>query len=297
MELAKWTMSHNILLKGRLALARLAAARGEVSAAFEHLDEAEKISIEGAELAGAQRARLWLALSSNNQQFLDLARQWAQNRALVEFGREPRLVEWMVSLALARLILKEQDLLPVHAPDPEVENLLKWLERQERAMQARGWAQWEIRLRLLECAARQSIGDGPGALAALRRTLKLAAPGGYVRLFVEEGEPLRRLLAGMENEAGWLNAYLRKLLAAFPDASGYKGQPASTGEKLIEPLTEREAAVLQLISQGLSNQEIAEKLVVTLNTVKKHNNSIFGKLGVTSRAQAIIRARQLGMGD
>ena len=72
-------------------------------------------------------------------------------------------------------------------------------------------------------------------------------------------------------------------------------KPQPGNDVLIEPLSPRELEVLDLICQGASNQEIATKLVVTLNTVKKHNNRIFGKLGVTSRVQAVLQARRLGL--
>ena len=163
-------------------------------------------------------------------------------------------------------------------------------------MQACGWVHWEIQLRVIECLTRRVLGERPGARTALRRALELAAPGGYVRTFVDEGEPLRKLLVELENDAGRLSPYLDKLLAAFADTSGQAIRPASTCQGLIEPLTVRELEVLLLICQGFSNQAIAEKLVVTLSTVKKHNYSIFGKLGVSNRAQAIVRARQLGLG-
>jgi len=162
-------------------------------------------------------------------------------------------------------------------------------------MQALGWAHWEIQLSLTECLARQQFGDRPGALKALRRSLELAAPGGYIRIFVDEGEPLRQLLTELGSELGSLLPYLDQLLTAFADASGQTVHTYSSAEGLVEPLTAREMEALQLICQGLTNQAIAEKLVVTISTVKKHNYSLFGKLGVANRAQAIIRARQLGL--
>jgi LuxR family maltose regulon positive regulatory protein len=92
--------------------------------------------------------------------------------------------------------------------------------------------------------------------------------------------------------------YLSKILSAFPHPGRPLVQPArpdQTGQGLVEPLSERELEVLALLCQGDTNKEISEKLVVTLNTVKKHNNRIFGKLGVTSRVQAVLLARRLGL--
>ena len=296
-ELARWTLGKNILLRGHLALARLAAVRSDPVAAFEYLNRVETISDEGAWLAGAQRANLWLALSGKHPDYVDLARQWAHNLALVEFSQAPPQMEWTTSLALARLILMEDSLQvgKEKRPTSKLIELLEWLERQERAMQGRGWDHWEIQLSLIECLTRQSMGDQMGALADLRHALELGASGGYIHFFVDEGEPLRRLLSELGNDAGWLSPYLGKLLAAFADTSGQPVHLPGSREGLIEPLTVREIDVLLLICQGFSNQAIAEKLVVTLSTVKKHNYSIFGKLGVSTRAQAIVRAKQLGL--
>ena len=70
---------------------------------------------------------------------------------------------------------------------------------------------------------------------------------------------------------------------------------AALGDEIIEPLTQRELEILRLIREGYSNQEIAERLVITLHTVKKHSSNIYSKLGVNNRTQAVARARQLGL--
>jgi LuxR family maltose regulon positive regulatory protein len=134
--------------------------------------------------------------------------------------------------------------------------------------------------------------------------LQLAAPEGFISVFVEEGAALRSLLIAQRSapsaeRADQLN-YLDRLLAAFPVAapqtaprqSEIKNQPA---EKLIEPLTPRELEVLRLIAAGDSNQAIADKLVITVRAVKKHTGNIYGKLGVSRRTQAVARARQLAL--
>ena len=260
-----------------------------------HLEQCEKISQFGAGLARARRIQLWLAFSQVNPEFLDNARQQAQDLALVEFQPGPPKVEWSLSLALARRVLAEAG----RAANADLAGLLGWLERQGRAMDGRGWAHWGIQLRVVESLARQKTGDQPGALAALHSALELAKPGWYVRVFVEEGEPLRRMLAEMEPDAGDLAAYIRQLLAAFPAPAPATASLADQQGRIKRPevdaLSEREREVLQLICQGFSNQAIAKKLFVTLNTVKKHNYSIFQKLGVTNRSQAILAAQEQGL--
>ncbi|TRZ50938.1 hypothetical protein D4S03_05920 [bacterium] len=293
--LAKWTVSHNILLRGHLTLARLAVVRGNPTAAFEYLNEAEKISIGGAGLAGAQRANLWLALSGNHPEFIGLANQWGKGFSLVEFTQGPPKIEWTISLALARLLLAEEEaILNVITKDgsQRLLELLEWLERQKRAMQACGWAHWEIQLCVVECLTRRIMGDRPGSMAVLIHALELAAPDGYVRIFVEEGEQLRKVLAELEGDAGWLLPYLRKLQLAFPETSGQLSLPPGTGGGLVEPLTAREIEVLQAMAEGLSNRQIAEKFILAEGTVKFYVHAVLEKLGVHNRTLAVIEAKK-----
>lgn len=126
-------------------------------------------------------------------------------------------------------------------------------------------------------------------MAALERALSLAEPGGYVRVFADEGAPL----AGLLRQAavrGIAPEYVGRLLAAVRDT---ESQPAAGSPGLIEPLSDRETEVLRLVAAGLSNQEIAGELVLAVSTVKWHINNLYGKLGVNSRTQALARARDL----
>ena len=126
--------------------------------------------------------------------------------------------------------------------------------------------------------------------------LALAEPGGFIRIFVDEGAPMVQLLSEAAAH-GIMPDYVAKLLAAFEsDAqrSGDKPDP-SPAQPLIEPLSERELEVLQLIAQGLSNREISARLFLALDTIKGHNRRIFDKLQVQRRTEAIARARELGL--
>jgi LuxR family maltose regulon positive regulatory protein len=124
----------------------------------------------------------------------------------------------------------------------------------------------------------------------------LAEPEGYVRIFLDEGSRMMQLLR--EAAAGEIMPdYTGKLLAAF-EAEKRKSEdksPLSPTQPLIEPLSQRELKILQLIAQGLSNREIGERLFLALDTVKGHNRKIFNKLQVQSRTEAIARARELGL--
>ena len=120
---------------------------------------------------------------------------------------------------------------------------------------------------------------------------------GFTRIFVDEGPPMARLLYEAVTH-GITPDYARRLLAAFPVAEPEQTVPLKTQASksdLIEPLSERELEVLQLIAEGLTNREIADRLFLSLNTVKVHTRNIYGKLDVHHRTDAVAKARALGI--
>jgi LuxR family maltose regulon positive regulatory protein len=140
-------------------------------------------------------------------------------------------------------------------------------------------------------------GDSQEALQILERALNHGKVEGYVRTFLDEGEVMVQLL--YEAAARGIHPeYTGELLAAYASS-----RPASFSIKekqrdqkeLVEPLSEREIEVLSLIAQGLSNQEIASRLHISLSTVKGHTSNIYGKLGVHKRTQAVARGKVLGV--
>jgi LuxR family maltose regulon positive regulatory protein len=134
-------------------------------------------------------------------------------------------------------------------------------------------------------------------MAALERALAAAEPGGFLRIFVDEGPSMARLLYEAVTR-GIAPDYARRLLSAFPVAEPEQttaSEKQAPQSELVEPLSERELEVLLLFAEGLTNQEIASRLFLSLNTVKAHSSNIYGKLGVHSRTQAVARARALGL--
>ncbi len=157
-------------------------------------------------------------------------------------------------------------------------------------MESGGPGNERLRMMVLASLALRAGGKKEQAVRLLGAALKLAEPGGYVRLFLDEGASMVGLLSdAMAN--GLASEYGENILAAFEPS----GRAGPSGGAPVEALSRRELEILGLIARGLSNQEIADRLFISLSTVKGHNLSIFGKLQVQRRAEAIVRARELGI--
>jgi LuxR family transcriptional regulator, maltose regulon positive regulatory protein len=186
---------------------------------------------------------------------------------------------------------------------------LAYLQRQQQVAERGGLCWFQIKLHLLQALAHHALADDAQSRLALTQALRLAHTESYLRIFLDEGEPLRRLLAAFglwldqqPPDEAWhpIQAYIAKLLPAFGPLPAAHTTTAPIGQTphasrptLVEPLSERELELLRLVHDGLSNSEIAERLIITVGTVKKHLNNIFGKLGVSSRTQAVVAARAL----
>ncbi len=173
------------------------------------------------------------------------------------------------------------------------------LEPLRQQMEARGWEDERLKVMVLQAVAFHAHGEKEKAVQLLGDALALAEPGGFIRIFVDEGTPMAQLLAEAVTR-GIMPDYTGKLLAVFEAEEQKSGDksPLSTAplaQPLIEPLSQRELEVLQLIAQGLSNREISERLFLALDTVKGHNRKIFDKLQVQRRTEAIARARELDL--
>ena len=172
------------------------------------------------------------------------------------------------------------------------------LEPARQQAEAKEWADEQLRVMVLQALAFDAAGEGEKAVELLGEALALAMPGGLLRLFVDEGSPMARLLyealaRGVEP------GYVRQLLAAFPATDSKQQTLSSTLPEVeagfVEPLSAREIEVLQFIAEGLTNQEVANRLYLSLHTVKVHARNIYGKLGVKNRTQAVAKARALGI--
>ena len=174
---------------------------------------------------------------------------------------------------------------------------LEILEPLGNIFEQKGQMRKVIEILALTALAHKQNGDLQIALEKLGRALSLAKPEGFIRTFLDEGEPMAQLLYAAAAQ-GHHPVYIGRLLAAFSEEDA--GLPPPESERqvhggLIEPLSEREQEVLELIAKGLSNQEIAVGLHISLSTVKTHASQIYGKLNVHNRTQAVARARSLGL--
>jgi LuxR family maltose regulon positive regulatory protein len=153
-----------------------------------------------------------------------------------------------------------------------------------------------IEILSLQALAWQAQGEVSQALVALEEALALGEAEGYVRVFVDGGAPLAALLR-QAAARGITPQYVGELLEALGEGVA-EAAPAPSppgAPSLVEPLTSRELEVLHLLGAGYTNRQIADALVISLNGVKKHNSNIYGKLGVHSRTQAVVRAQELGL--
>jgi LuxR family maltose regulon positive regulatory protein len=217
---------------------------------------------------------------------IEAAARWAQANDLVtdgefEFNRE---IEY---LALARVFIAQQRYQEAHA----------LVERIYRIAQETRRRQTELEGLILLAIVLSAQGETDQALVHLYKALSIGEPEGYIRIFVDEGPPMARLLYEALSR-GIKSDYVRRLLAAFPISEPEQTDPSksqSPHSELVEPLSEREIEILQLIAEGMTNPEIAARLYLSLNTVKVHTRNIYGKLGVNNRTQAVARARALGI--
>ncbi len=298
LELSRRSGHVAALAYGSVVQSRLLIARGDLAGAGQALEVANELRQRG--------MPAWIAPYIVSQQVAlalvrnDLA---AAEQALVATGvaatDPPHHTREVVHIAHLRLLLHQaraQDNAQLDAADELAQRILAAATCADRMGRV-------LEVLLLRAQVSHAQGDITAACADVVQALTLGESEGYVRIFVNEGEPLRGLLGAVRRkltqqsaELGPSPAYVDRVLAAFPQVE----IAASSGAiaplpPLVEPLTERELEVLRLMAQGLTYDEVAQRLIVSLNTVRYHVKGIYGKLGVDKRMAAIEQARVHGL--
>jgi LuxR family maltose regulon positive regulatory protein len=267
----------------RVAMALVQAAAGHYDDALVLLAEAERRYISdffpNIRPIAALKVRIWLA-----QGRLHDARAWAHAQGLHAADR-PRFEREYESITLAMVLLASAQSADDHAA------VLQLLDRLLESAEAGGRMGSMIDILLVQVCAQHAQRNMAAAVEALEHALRLAEPEGYLRCFLDHGHPIASVLTVAAKHSP-VGSPMRRMLASFGVVESSATLPRS---RMIEPLSERERAVLQLLTTDLSGPEIAKRLVVSLNTLRTHTQHIYDKLGVHNRRAAVRRAQELGL--
>ncbi len=296
-----------------LGLARVCYQWNDLDAAEQHVQQGFQLAMQMENVDTPAACRVLLAR-------LKLARGDAASATELlakaeQFVRQYHFVHWIPEIAAVQVFtllhqghlaaaahLAQMHDLPlsqarVHLAQGDTSAALAVLSAWRGQMEAKGWEDERLKVMVLQAVALQAHGEQDKAVQLLCDALALAEPGGFIRLFVDEGLPMAHLLSAAA-ALGRMPDYTGKVLAVCK-AEEQKRENASSlpppAQPLIEPLSRRELEVLHLMAQGLSNQEMCERLFLALDTVKGHNRKIFDKLQVQRRTEAVARARELGL--
>jgi LuxR family maltose regulon positive regulatory protein len=276
-----------VALDGYIGLARVKQARGNPKEAQQVIDTVHKLAtrFDASDLddlmVDLQRARLWLA-QGNVEAAERWREEWVERRT-----RNNEIIPYVLNeldqILLARILLAQG----------AAERCLKVARQLQRGAGKLGRNGIVLETLVLQCLASWSQDEKEQSLEALDQALTIAETEGYIRIFLDEGQPIAQVLYEAANR-GWHKEYVGRLLTVFPPTR--EGQALGTAsEELIEPLSQREIEVLQLLAAGSSNKDIARRLFISLPTVKWHTSNIYGKLSVQNRTQAVAKARALGL--
>jgi LuxR family maltose regulon positive regulatory protein len=272
----------------QMAQANLKEAQAAIEKADQLIQDRGVFS-EARQVVNSAKVRLWLMKQDNIQ----AVKHWvASQEESLSSAKKSAFENELVFISQSRVLLAKNHLF-------EAVDILSHLEQDARLYVRNGRL---IEILMLKALGLQRVGKLEQAWGSLTECLALAKPQGYVRIFLDEGPTMRQMIARWLSQAGSnpLHEYASQLLTLFESelypATTMDGKLSQAGEQvLIDPLSRREKEVLELIAEGKTNQEVAEQLVVSRGTIKAHAASIYRKLDVTNRTEAVARARQLGI--
>jgi LuxR family maltose regulon positive regulatory protein len=302
-----------IACEAHLGLARISYEWDDVDAAQQHRQQSVQLARQLENNENIISCKVFLARLKLAQG--DVASAAAILTQADQFVRQHNLLYRMPEIAAAQVLtslhqgnlaaaahLAEKHELPisrarVHLAKGETSAALAVMEFLRQQVDVKGWANERLNVMVFQAVAHHTHGENDEAVQLLGDALALAEPGGFIRIFLDEGPPMARLL----NEAlsqGIAPDYVRRLLASFPINELEQVDPSKSQapeSEMIEFLSERELEVLGLLAQGLKYNQIAEQLIVSLNTIRSHTKNIYDKLEVNNRTQAIQKANELNL--
>src|SRR5664280_3776235 len=215
------------------------------------------------------------------------AADWARERD-VSATEDAAYLSEFDHLTLVRLVIAQQR---AHPDTGAIDQAVRLLDRLHEAADTSGRAGSLIEIRMMQALARDAQGHRPQALQTLGEAWAQAPePDGYVRLFLDEGDPMMELLRDAEHQ-GVAGDHARRLLSFIATRDGDAAGAGGPVPPSAEALTDRELQVLRLLDSELSGPQIARELFVSQNTLRTHTKHIFTKLEVTTRRAAVRRAR------
>jgi LuxR family maltose regulon positive regulatory protein len=286
-----------LLVKGRFALTCVKIAKGAIGS----IPDLAKITQGGYPTLGlfaaALQARLHLLLArySTDSNYERKAFEWAETQQLILRGRPTYDWEIYEKLIYARVLCQQYHTRQNAEGKERLAEVLDFITEQRQPLEELSWQGILVEVYVVSALILQTLGRNVEALTALEGALRLAEPQDFVRTFVDEGQPMKGLLQQVIASGSWV-AYAEKLLQSFSDQS--VSVPIKMQEQvddLIEPLSQREQQVLHLLNSRLGVPEIAEEIHLAPTTVRTHVQSIYRKLDVHGRIEALQRAEELGL--
>lgn len=274
--------------RSRMVKGRLLELDGDLEGALEFYDESERVATPSVlpdfKPISAMKSRVWTM-----QGRLSDAIRWADERNLTVENELTYLHEYE-HVTLAKILIARYK---AEGGDQLIFDALGFLDRLLEAAESGGRFGVAIEILVQQAVAEAARGEIDQALKPLRRALAMGEPESYVRVFTVGGKDMENLLTTAA-ERGYSVPYTQRLLAYFDNPSNIQqAKPSSPGITLPEQLTVRELEVLRLVATGLTNQEIADHLFISVSTVKRHIANTYGKLGSSNRTQAVKLAEEL----